>query len=107
MAGVIKARPGGGEFYAKALQGVVTDFIGEGAGPNPLNAQGSLTPAFDGATLPVSDRNTDPGARDRSSDLWPELERHAGLDRQEIKARGLHSDVAWFAHSHVKPGYFF
>src|SRR5512134_2771594 len=103
MAGVVELTPSLGELDAKLFEGIVANFVWQCAWPDPLHAQRCFAPTLGGAALRVLDSNAHARARDRGRHFGAELQRHARLHRQKVKSRRAHTNVCWFAHSHVKP----
>ncbi len=98
VAGMAQSEPSVGEVFGEAFEGVMALGIGEGAGPDPLDAQRGFAPAFGFIALVVGDAESDAGAGDGGQCFRAELERDAGSDRQEIEAeRGDVVDDAHFS----------
>lgn len=98
MTGLRKAGPGSGENLAELLQGVVTGIVRELAGPDPGDAEWRFAPAFGLSAVGDFNRHADAGTGHIGDDLAAKLQRHAGVNGQEVEFRRGAADVGWLSH---------
>ena len=76
MPALAKTRPAAGNPPAEIAHPIQTRTVGQRAGPDPLDAQRRLAPAFGALAVPAPDSDPDPEAFHLGEGFRPELERN-------------------------------
>ena len=96
MTQSVELSPGLSGHSAEKLHSLASLLISQFAGPGPLDAQWSLTPALCSLSLLVCHRHAGPRAYNRSRYLRPELQRHSCFDRDKVQINGYWPNISAF-----------
>ena len=95
----LEVTPSYGQTCTKILQRSVPLLVREIARPDPLHAQGRLSPTLCPLSLAILYPHANAGASDIGQDFRTKLERHPRLYRQEAKLRPLYFYIRSLSHN--------
>src|SRR5262245_45519063 len=101
MAFGLDLDPGPGQTRRELLESGMPRFIGPRTRPNPCHTQRRFPPALRSTTVRIGHRDRRPRASHRRYRLRPELQRHAGLNREKEQPRANHANIGELRHKSI------